>query len=118
MGLSVSQSAGSYDDIDGVPSMLIEKIKKIIDLKFNLIAILVDDDIDGVPMEDDDEPSCPIIKNDKKTSMPAGFVPSKWETVDPDQIEAQAMTTQTLASSKWDEDNDDSNSQEAAMDSR
>lgn len=40
----------------------------------------------------DDEPS------DKKTgSNLCGFIMSKWETVDPDQIEAQAMTT-----SKWD----------------
>lgn len=34
---------------------------------------------------------------DKKDSGLSGFITSKWETVDPDQIEAQAMTT-----SKWD----------------
>ena len=28
--------------------------------------------------------------------MPAGFVPSKWETVDPEEVQAQALT------SKWD----------------
>lgn len=38
-------------------------------------------------------------KKSDKTSASAlsGFVLSKWETVDPEQVEAQAMTT-----SKWD----------------
>lgn len=44
----------------------------------------VDDDIDGIPL-------------DKVDNLTGGFIPSKWETVDPDQIEAQAITT-----SKWD----------------
>lgn len=35
--------------------------------------------------------------NDSKQLVSAGFIKSKWETVDPDQVEAQAMTT-----SKWD----------------
>ena len=76
--------------------------------------ITVDDDIDGVPMEDDDSMGSKG-KDDKKMTMPAGFVPSRWETVDPDQVEAQAMTT-----SKWEEleQNDDSNSQDTSMDSR
>lgn len=47
------------------------------------------DYIDGEPLEED----VPQAKK-KKTGA---FVPSKWETVDPEQIEAQAMTT-----SKWD----------------
>lgn len=42
----------------------------------------VDEDIDGVPL---------------KNESSGGFIPSKWETVDPDQVEAQAITT-----SKWD----------------
>lgn len=49
-----------------------------------------DPDIDGVPIGG---------KNDRSPSMAAaaaGFIPSKWETVDPEQIEAQAITT-----SKW-----------------
>lgn len=33
-----------------------------------------------------------------KEAAPSGFIPSRWETVDPDQVEAQAMTT-----SKWDQ---------------
>lgn len=52
----------------------------------------MDDDLDGEPMQDDLRPS-----HGNKTGMPAGFVPSRWETVDPEQVEAQAMTT-----SKWD----------------
>lgn len=48
------------------------------------------DDIDGIPIDS---------KNDQSpstTAAAAGFIPSKWETVDPEQIEAQAITT-----SKW-----------------
>lgn len=33
-----------------------------------------------------------------RDAAPSGFIPSRWETVDPDQVEAQAMTT-----SKWDQ---------------
>lgn len=48
-----------------------------------------DPDIDGIPIDS---------KNDRSpsTTAAAGFIPSKWETVDPEQIEAQAITT-----SKW-----------------
>lgn len=86
------QTTSNYDDIDGVP---------------------MDEDIDGVPMDEDDSSNA-RKEDDKKPSMPAGFVPSRWETVDPDQVEAQAMTT-----SKWEElgQNDDSNSQDTSMDS-
>ncbi|XP_033207968.1 U2 snRNP-associated SURP motif-containing protein isoform X2 [Belonocnema kinseyi] len=86
------QPGSHYDDIDGIP---------------------MDEDIDGIPMEDDDSENR-MRDDDKKAAMPAGFVPSRWETVDPDQVEAQAMTT-----SKWEEleQNDDSNSQDASMDS-
>lgn len=64
---------------------------------------------------DDDDSLDSKSKDDKKLTMPAGFVPSRWETVDPDQVEAQAMTT-----SKWEEldQNEDSNSQDTSMDSR
>ncbi|XP_015109762.1 U2 snRNP-associated SURP motif-containing protein isoform X1 [Diachasma alloeum] len=87
------QPTSNYDDIDGVP---------------------MDDDIDGIPMDDDNRSNSRSKSSEKKPVMPAGFVPSRWETVDPDQVEAQAMTT-----SKWEEleQNDDSNSQDASMDS-
>lgn len=47
----------------------------------------------GEEIQDDD-------KRDDKKSLDrplSGFILSKWETVDPEQVEAQAMTT-----SKWD----------------
>ncbi|XP_052873211.1 U2 snRNP-associated SURP motif-containing protein [Anopheles cruzii] len=65
------------DDIDGMP--------------------LADDDIDGVPM--DSRMMVGSSTSSAARSKPGGgsFVPSKWETVDAAQIEAQAVTT-----SKWD----------------
>lgn len=61
-----------------------------------------DDDIDGVPLGevdyDDDIDGVPLKEDDKHTSKNTrGFVPSKWETIAPDQVVAQAITT-----SKWD----------------
>lgn len=39
----------------------------------------------------------PLEKEVKPQAKMPGFIPSKWETVDPQQVEAQAITT-----SKWD----------------
>jgi U2-associated protein SR140 len=67
--------------------------------KINIFICAVDDDIDGEPLSEDlagDNANSGSNKG-KSGSMPAGFVPSRWETVDPEQVEAQAMTT-----SKWD----------------
>jgi len=47
---------------------------------------VVDEDIDGVPMDDDDSANTRNKDDEKKSTMPAGFVPSRWETVDPDQV--------------------------------
>ncbi|CAB0027865.1 unnamed protein product [Trichogramma brassicae] len=100
LGLA-SKPKPSYDDIDGVP---------------------MDDDIDGVPMDDEDDDGDSGANrargggggsdSNDKLYMP-GFVPSKWETVDPDQVEAQAMTT-----NKWDELEQNDDSQENSIDSR
>lgn len=58
-----------------------------------LISFAVEDDLDGVPLEDDNYSS----KTQKaKIDRSAAFVPSRWESVDPEEAEAQAMTT-----SKW-----------------
>ncbi|CAG2113273.1 unnamed protein product [Medioppia subpectinata] len=79
----VEPKSENEDDVDGVP--------------------IGEADIDGVPIDIDGEP---IISADS-ASLPK-FKPSKWETVDPDVVEAQAMTT-----SKWEtleqtnEDNED-----------
>lgn len=44
------------------------------------VCFIVNDDIEGVPLEGGN-------------NIGTGFIPSKWETVDPEQIEAQAVTT-------------------------
>lgn len=59
----------AYDDIDGVP---------------------MDDDLDGKPFEEE----LPRLPPSRRPE--GAFVPSRWEEVDPDLIEEQAMTT-----SKW-----------------
>lgn len=77
----------SYDDdIDGIPrNYLAFPFSRPIPYFCRFIS--VDEDIDGVPLD----------KNDVSNTIGGGFIPSKWETVDPDQVEAQAITT-----SKWD----------------
>lgn len=59
-----------------------------------LIFRAVDDDLDGVPLDDDSDPFSRSQK--PKFDRSAAFVPSRWESVDPEEAEAQAMTT-----SKW-----------------
>jgi len=93
------QSLEPNEDVDGVPY----------------------EDIDGTPMvefnpkrEQEEKQSQlePIQQQQIAQSKPkGGFVPSKWETVDPEEVKAQAVTT----TSKWDlfedaEDNSDSKS--------
>lgn len=46
----------------------------------------MDEDIDGVPMDDDNNVNTRNKEDEKKSTIPAGFVPSRWETVDPDQV--------------------------------
>lgn len=56
------------------------------------------DDIDGVPMEKSSSAdNLPDLFAGKTSSKAPAFIPSKWESVDPKQVEAQAVTT-----SKWD----------------
>ena len=52
-----------------------------------------DSDVDGAPLD-----GLKLLKGSSTPSarLPAGFVPSKWETVDPEEVQAQAVT------SKWD----------------
>jgi len=85
-----------------------------------------DEDVDGVPLDgaallkaggglsvtrpdshsDDSLDGAPIEKVGEKAKMtparPAGFVTSKWETVDPEDVKAGAVTT-----SKWDTEDSD-----------
>ena len=48
--------------------------------------VLVNDDVDGIPM---DEPPPPP----KPESPKMIFAPSKWETVDPSEVESQVVKT-------------------------
>lgn len=84
------------DDVDGVP------LATDIDLDgLPLVGIPVaDPDLDGVPLgvvEDPDIDGQPLEPAILRRAPPAKFVPSKWETVDPETVSQQAVTT-----SKWD----------------
>ncbi|XP_064456681.1 U2 snRNP-associated SURP motif-containing protein-like isoform X2 [Ornithodoros turicata] len=68
------------DPIDGIPLQPMEELDGI---------PLVRDDIDGIPLDIDGQPLVEDIK--------PKFLPSKWETVDPETVQQQAVTT-----SKWD----------------
>ena len=57
----------------------------------NFLFAVDDEDIDGIPL-DTLESSKPLGQKASRA-----FIPSKWETVEPEQIEAQAVTI-----SKWD----------------
>lgn len=59
----------------------------------------LDEDIDGVPLDPNQSSSATDFDVEGafgKSKTGGSFVPSKWETVDASQIEAQAITT-----SKW-----------------
>ncbi|XP_054724007.1 U2 snRNP-associated SURP motif-containing protein-like [Uloborus diversus] len=75
----------SADDIDGIPldGALVEDREDIDGIPLN-------DDLDGQPLED-------AMPSMESKDMSSKFKPSKWETVDPETVEAQAITT-----SKWD----------------
>jgi len=88
-------------DLDGVPISHPVVRTPIQKSRIDMDGLPLHDDIDGLPFCDVD--GMPLealgspdsrLKDDK---TPA-FVPSKWETVDSSELEAQAMTT-----SKWDE---------------
>ncbi|XP_055606151.1 U2 snRNP-associated SURP motif-containing protein [Uranotaenia lowii] len=57
----------------------------------------MEDDIDGVPLDNSATELFPAGNSKSKVKGTGSFIPSKWETVDASQIEAQAITT-----SKWD----------------
>ncbi|KAJ9581860.1 hypothetical protein L9F63_003791, partial [Diploptera punctata] len=104
-GMPMSGGEGEGEDLDGVPLDGAALLKGA--MKHTRPLPPPDDDLDGVPMDDDldGEPMTEDMNSGVNSgkgkpgsgSMPAGFVPSRWETVDPEQVEAQAMTT-----SKWD----------------
>uniref|UniRef100_A0A1B6MMK8 U2 snRNP-associated SURP motif-containing protein n=1 Tax=Graphocephala atropunctata TaxID=36148 RepID=A0A1B6MMK8_9HEMI len=96
------------EDLDGVP------LDGAALLKGALNHQPTTDDIDGIPMAEEDIDGTPMEGSEvdgkgragARTSGP-GFVLSRWETVDPDLVEAQAMTT-----SKWETLEQANNSQD------
>lgn len=83
------------DDIDGVP-LAADDIDGI---PLDAVSTEDKDDIDGVPLNDDldGQPLEEITQMKESQDVSSKFKPSKWETVDPETVEAQAITT-----SKWD----------------
>ncbi|XP_074604810.1 U2 snRNP-associated SURP motif-containing protein isoform X2 [Brevipalpus obovatus] len=83
------------------------------------------EDVDGIPVDESDIDGIPIDNvegfffasnnvGSENSAPPPKFKPSKWETVDPDAIEAQAMSI-----SKWDaleKDDREDNSGEKSID--
>jgi len=96
--------SGTDDDVDGLPldaqAALLKgasaKVPKLVDRS----GSESEDDADGTPLDQ-------ILLNKNRLSPapppPAGaFIKSKWETVDPEQVKAQAVTT-----SKWEREEND-----------
>ncbi|XP_067010744.2 U2 snRNP-associated SURP motif-containing protein isoform X2 [Anabrus simplex] len=110
-GAPLSEGAEmEVEDLDGVPldgAALLKGALKHRPIEDDIDGIPMDDDIDGQPLDEEllsefDSGGMAALaaqssQSTPKAAMPAGFVPSRWETVDPEQVEAQAMTT-----SKWD----------------
>nr|CAB3267411.1 U2 snRNP-associated SURP motif-containing protein-like [Phallusia mammillata] len=80
--LPAAPSGATLDSIDGDP---LETI------------VQQDSDVDGAPLDGYTIDGMPLETKKSEPEQPR-FVQSKWETVDPEDVEAQAMTT-----SKWDQ---------------
>ncbi|CAB0013685.1 unnamed protein product [Nesidiocoris tenuis] len=87
--------ADDPDDLDGVPLDGAALLRGAI-IQQQQTSKAPNDDIDGVPMDDDDIDGKPLDAQSPKRQQVGAFVPSRWEEVDPDVLEQQAMTT-----SKW-----------------
>ncbi|XP_067128320.1 U2 snRNP-associated SURP motif-containing protein isoform X1 [Centruroides vittatus] len=107
LGLLPSKVDEDSTDVDGVtmPEVLPEQCQEDIDG----VPLTADEtDIDGIPLEEkedldgmpfsEDIDGQPMEESSGRSPSPKlKFIPSKWETVDPETVEAQAITT-----SKWD----------------
>ncbi|ALC40492.1 CG9346 [Drosophila busckii] len=108
-GAPLSGEEKDDEDLDGVPldgAALLKSALKLIlpeatpqrgtpkreQYNDEIDGMPLDEDLDGVPLE----PTRNQPGSKSQSKLP-GFIPSKWETVDPQQVEAQAITT-----SKWD----------------
>jgi len=96
---SEAEASATDEDVDGMPldgAALLKGNRA----KLTRSASHSDDSLDGAPINREDN-------NGQVSPAPApppgAFIKSKWETVDPEQVKAQAVTT-----SKWErEENDD-----------
>ncbi|XP_066975259.1 U2 snRNP-associated SURP motif-containing protein isoform X1 [Macrobrachium rosenbergii] len=82
------------DDLDGIPLIKSDAISALMGYEDD-----DDDDIDGAPRMyfDEDVDGVPLKDGGMMNNGPApGFVSSKWESVSPKRVQAQAVTT-----SKW-----------------
>lgn len=102
-----TEGEASDDDVDGMPleaaaAALAAKGGHIPGIGIGSGSESEDSDPDGKPL--DDVSSITQRRASPAPPPPAGaFIKSKWETVDPEQVKAQAVTT-----SKWErEDNDE-----------
>ncbi|XP_063873088.1 U2 snRNP-associated SURP motif-containing protein-like isoform X3 [Scylla paramamosain] len=96
-GIPIKEEEEKEEDLDGIPIANTPLIKSA------AISALLgydddddDDDIDGAPLDEDVDgiPMKDIVVADNGPSP--GFVTSKWESVSPKRVQAQAVTT-----SKW-----------------
>ncbi|XP_030379371.1 U2 snRNP-associated SURP motif-containing protein [Scaptodrosophila lebanonensis] len=112
-GAPLSGEEKDDEDLDGVPldgaALLKGVLKRVLpesaaqqrdtpkhrDVEYSdeIDGVPLDEDFDGIPLEQVQKPG----SSTKTQAKVGGFIPSKWETVDPQQVEAQAITT-----SKWD----------------
>lgn len=95
----LSKDVELLDDVDGVPLVAADVDLDGLPLGVGTVA---DPDLDGVPLglplEDPELDGQPLDVPPVVHRPPAAkFVPSKWETVDPETVSQQAVTT-----SKWD----------------
>lgn len=70
--------------------------KSALNLVRALQSLPEDEDLDGVPLNEDLSPKIPTQPAPQPIKMQ--FLPSKWETIDPEEVAAGAVTT----TSKWD----------------
>lgn len=114
-GAPLSGDEKDDEDLDGIPldgaallkSALMRGLPEAMSIQKSTptrCGIEEDDDIDGVPLDEDIDgipleklPSDLSDAQMRSNAKSGAFIPSKWETVDPEQVEAQAITT-----SKWD----------------
>lgn len=96
----LSKETDLLEDVDGVPLVAADVDLDGLPLGAGTLA---DPDLDGVPLalplEDPELDGQPLLDVPPAVHRPpvAKFVPSKWETVDPETVSQQAVTT-----SKWD----------------